>query len=107
MDTPFFQLYPHATDGTIYACPPMLLVWERGAPTKLRDAVQEVLDGNRDPGALASLLESARRSDGSFPYELKWMDLPAGNSHPRKVAKDGVGKSLGDDLVVSQEARQE
>jgi hypothetical protein len=103
MDTPFFQLYPHATDGTIYACPPMLLVWERDAPTNLRDEVQEVLDGNRDPGALASLLESAKLSDGSFPYELKWIDLLAGNSHPRKIAKDGVGKPLREDLVVSQQ----
>jgi hypothetical protein len=104
---PFFELYEHATDGSLYVCPPMVLIWERGASTNLRDAVQEVLDGNRDPGALAGLLENAKRSDGSFPYELKWIDLPAGNSNPQKIAKDKVEKRLGDDLVVSQQDRQE
>jgi hypothetical protein len=103
LDTPFFLLYEHEKDGSVYVCPPMMLTWESGAPTKLRDAVQEVLDANRDPGVLAGLLESpgARRPDGSLLCELKWMDLPAGISHPWKIAKDRIEKSLAVELVVS------
>ena len=107
LDLPFFELYEHAKDGSIYVCPPMVLTWERDVPRKLRDAVQEVLDANRDPGVLATLLESARQSDGSQPYELKWVELPAGISHPQKIAKDRVEKRLEADLVVSQQERQE
>ncbi|HXO38269.1 MAG TPA: hypothetical protein VN872_06505 [Candidatus Acidoferrum sp.] len=107
LDMPFFELYGHEKDGSVYVCPQMVLIWERSAPGRLRDAVQEVLDQNRDPGALAALLDSARQSDGSLLYELKWMELPAGISHPQKIAKDGVEKRLEVDLVVKQEERQE
>jgi len=85
----------------------MVLTWERNAPGRLRDAIEKELDQNRDPGALAALLDSAKQSNGSLPYELKWMELPAGASHPQKIAKDKVEKSLAVDLVVSQQERQE
>jgi hypothetical protein len=107
LDTPFFLLYEHEKDGSVYVCPPMVLTWERSAPGRLRDAIEKELDQNRDPGALAALLDSARQSDGSMPYELKWMELPAGASHPQKIAKGRVEKSLAVDLVLSQQERQE